>query len=148
MEETTSTANPPQEVSTGTARHPLLAVVVLGFSSLCAALTQSLVIPIQPDLPDLLDTSGSNAAWVVTATLLGGAVAMPVAGRLADIKGRKPVLVVSALVLLLGSLVAAVSSAFILVVIGRILQGLAMGYIPVAISFARELSAPKMRNAA
>lgn len=148
MKETTPTANPPQEESTGTARHPLLAVVVLGFSSLCAALTQSLVIPIQPELPALLDTSGSNAAWVVTATLLGGAVAMPVAGRLADIKGRKPVLVVSALVLLLGSLVAAVSSEFILVVIGRILQGLAMGYIPVAISFARELSAPKMRNAA
>ena len=67
---------------------PLLIILVLGFSSMCAALMQSLVIPIQPDLPRLLDTDPSNAAWVVTATLLAGGVAMPVSGRTADISGR------------------------------------------------------------
>lgn len=134
--------------SRGEASAPLAIVLVLGFSSMCAALMQSLVIPIQPELPRLLDTDPSNAAWVVTATLLAGGVAMPVAGRLADIKGRKPVLVTSALILLVGSLICALSSSIIPVLIGRVLQGLAMGYIPVAISFVREVTPPSMQNSA
>ena len=36
------------------------------------SLTQTLVIPIQSELPELLHTSGANAAWVITVTLLGG----------------------------------------------------------------------------
>lgn len=64
---------------------PLIVVIALGFSSLCVSLMQTLVLPIQGDLPRLLATTPSNASWVVTATLLGGAVAMPIAGRLADI---------------------------------------------------------------
>lgn len=127
---------------------PLLIILVLGFSSMCAALMQSLVIPIQPDLPRLLDTGPSNAAWVVTATLLAGGVAMPVSGRIADISGRKPVLVASALILLVGSLVCALSSSIVPVLVGRVLQGLAMGYIPVAISFVREIVPPTMQNSA
>ena len=128
--------------------HPLLVVIVLGFSSMCAALMQSLVIPIQSELPGLLHTSASNTSWVVTATLLGGAVAMPVAGRLADIFGKKPVLVVSAVVLLVGSLLCAVTDVFFLVLVGRVLQGVAMGYIPVAISMVREVTPPHMTNTA
>ncbi|MDV8002559.1 MFS transporter [Rhodococcus sp. IEGM 1408] len=129
-----------------TATAPVLIVLVLGFSSMCAALMQSLVIPLQPELPRLLSTDPSSAAWVVTATLLAGGVAMPVAGRLADIRGRKPVLVTSALILLAGSLVCALSSSIVPVLIGRILQGLAMGYIPVAISFVRETVPASMQN--
>lgn len=130
------------------ARRPLLVVLVLAFSSLCAALMQSLVIPIQAQLPQLLHTSAGNASWVVTATLLGGAVAMPVAGRLADIFGKKPVMVASAVILLLGSLLCAVAGGFQLVLVGRVLQGVAMGYIPVAISLVREVTPPHMTNTA
>lgn len=128
--------------------HPLLIISVLGFSSLCSALMQSLVIPVQPDLPELLHTSVVNASWVITATLLAGAVAMPVAGRLADVFGRKPVLVASACLLLAGSLLCAVSSSFALVLLGRVLQGASMGYIPVAISMVRDVAPPHMVNPA
>ncbi len=123
-------------------------IVVLCFSSLSAALMQSLVIPIQSELPELLSTSASSASWVVTATLLGGGVAMPVSGRLADMYGKKPVLVVSAVILLVGSLVCAVSDSVGPVLAGRVLQGIAMGYIPVAISMVREAAPVHLRNTA
>ncbi len=123
-------------------------IVVLAFSSLCSALMQSLVIPIQSELPVLLGTTASNTSWVVTATLLGAAVAMPVTGRLADLYGKKPVLVTSAGILVVGSLVAAVSSSVGPLIVGRVLQGMAMGYIPVAISMVRETAPAHLRNTA
>ncbi|MQY25995.1 putative multidrug resistance protein MdtD [Nocardia sp. RB56] len=142
-----------QETSTeaaATARggNPWLIVAVLGFSGLCVALMQSLVIPIQSELPHLLSTSASNASWVLTSTLLGGAVAMPVAGRLADMFGKRPVLVAEAGLLLVGSLVCALSSSLVPMLAGRVLQGVAMGYIPVAISFVREVVPARVVNAA
>lgn len=129
-------------------KHAGLIIAVLAYGSLCAALMQSLVIPIQGELAELLNTSAANASWVITATLLGAAVAMPVTGRLADIHGKKPVLVASASVLLVGSFVCAISSMLPVVLIGRVLQGVAMGFIPVAISMAREVAPRHLVNTA
>lgn len=128
-------------------RNPVFVIAVLAFSSLCASLMQSLVIPIQSSLPKFLNTSPANASWVVTSTLLGAGVAMPVAGRLADILGKKKVLVISGCILIIGTLMCAVSSTFSVVILGRVLQGCAMGYIPVAISMVHEVAPRHMVNA-
>jgi MFS family permease len=122
----------------------LLAVVVLCFGGLTAALTQTMVIPIQSELPVFLDTSAANAAWVVTITLLCAAVAMPVAGRLADLFGKQRVLVGTAAILVVGSAVCALSDSLAPILVGRGLQGMAMGFIPVGISLMREITPPDM----
>lgn len=128
--------------------NPLLAVVVLCFGGLTAALTQTLVIPIQSELPDLLGTSAANAAWVVTVTLLAAAVTMPVAGRFADLFGKQRVLVVSSLTLVVGSVVCALSSTLAPMLVGRALQGMSMGFIPVGISLMREITPPRLTSTA
>jgi MFS family permease len=127
---------------------PIVSVVVLCLGGMTAALTQTLVIPIQSDLPHLLNTSASSAAWVVTVTLLAASVAMVVAGRLADLFGKQRVLVVSAVVLMAGSLVCALSSSLTPVLVGRALQGMALGFIPVGISLIREITPPRMASSA
>jgi MFS family permease len=127
---------------------PLLAVVALCFGGLSTALTQTMVIPIQSELPTLLDTSGPNAGWVVTATLLAAAVSMPVAGRLADLYGKQRVLVVNVALLVVGSAVCALTSSLMPMLAGRTLQGFAMGFIPVGISLMREFTPPHMTSAA
>lgn len=121
-------------VSSAVRRNPVLTVVALCLGGLGVSLSQTLVIPIQSDLPTLLGTSASNTSWVVTITLLGGAVAMPIAGRVADMLGKQRVLMTSAILLLVGSLVAALSNTIGPLLVGRALQGLAMGFIPVGIS--------------
>jgi MFS family permease len=131
-----------------TAPNPLVAVVALCFGGLSTALTQTMVIPIQSELPELLHTSGSNAGWVITATLLAAAVSMPVAGRIADLYGKQRVLVANAALLIVGSLVCAVTSSLTPVLVGRALQGLAMGFIPVGISLMREFTPPHMTGTA
>lgn len=120
-------------------------IVTLCFGSLAGALMQSLVIPIQSELPDLLHTSAANASWAITATLLAAGVSMPVTGRLADMYGKKRVMVGSAAILVVASLLCAVGTGLIPFLVGRALQGVAMGYIPVAISAVREL-APKEKQ--
>lgn len=135
--------------SSRSSRFPASAViVVLCLGSLCGALMQSLVIPIQSELPQLLSTDASNASWAITATLLAAAVTMPVAGRLADMFGKKPVMVATAGILVIGSALAAISSTLGPFLVGRALQGIAMGYIPVAISMVREIAPPERRAGA
>lgn len=145
--------HPPSGINDTTAARPFHVLFVLGFSSLSASLMQSLVIPVQSELPAILGVSAANASWVVTATLLGSAVAMPVAGRLADIVGKRPVLVATAILMLIGSVLCAVSSnlgvlEYGVVLLGRVLQGLAMGYIPVAISLVRQVTPRRLVNSA
>lgn len=135
----------PQDARTG---NPVVSVVVLCLGGLMAALTQTMVIPIQSELPELLSTSTSNASWVITITLVCAAVAMPVAGRLADLFGKQRIIVVSAAILLVGSATAALSDSLAPVLVGRGLQGLAMGFIPVGISLIREITPPHITNTA
>lgn len=121
------------------ASHPVLAVVALCFGGLSASLTQTMVIPIQSELPRLLGTSAANTAWVVTITLLCAAVTMPISGRIADMIGKQRVLVASAAILLAGSVVCALSDTLLPMLVGRGLQGMAMGFIPVGIALLREI---------
>ncbi|WP_206055643.1 MFS transporter [Nocardioides sp. GY 10127] len=128
------------------ARRPGLAVAALALGGLVAALTQTLVIPIQSELPSLLGADASDTAWVVTVTLLTAAVTMVVSGRLGDLVGKKPVLLGSAAVLAVASAVVALSDSLVPVLVGRALQGLAMGFIPVGIALVREI-VPRERAA-
>ena len=72
---------------------PTVVIAVRCLGTLSCALMQSLAIPIQSELGQLLGTDAANASWVVTITLLAGAVAMPLCGRFADMYGKKRVLV-------------------------------------------------------
>ncbi|MFI6279929.1 MFS transporter [Streptomyces sp. NPDC050988] len=114
-------------------------VGILAFAGIVAALTQTLVVPLIGDLPKLLDTSASNASWVITATLLAAAVATPVAGRLGDMYGKRRMLLASLIPLVVGSIVCALSSSVIPMITGRGLQGLGMGVVPLGISLLRDV---------
>ncbi|MFJ2234385.1 MFS transporter [Streptomyces sp. NPDC087859] len=113
-------------------------VAVLAFAGIVVSLMQTLVIPIVPELPRLLDAPASDTAWAVTATLLAAAVATPVVGRLGDMFGKRRMLLISVVMLIAGSVVCALSDSLIPMIIGRVLQGLASGVIPLGISIMRD----------
>ncbi|MEW9264401.1 MFS transporter [Kineococcus endophyticus] len=114
-------------------------VAVLALGGISVALMQTLVIPIVSQLPTLLGTTTSNAAWAVTATLLAGAVATPIAGRLGDMVGKRPLLLASLAAMVVGSVVCALSDSLAPMVVGRALQGCAAGVIPLGISLMRDV---------
>ena len=112
---------------------------VLAFAGIVMSLGQTLVIPLLGKLPAILDTSAANAAWVVTVTLLAGAVAGPVMGRLGDIYPKKYVLIGCTAVMVLGSVLCALAGSLWPMLVGRALQGVGIGVIPIGIATMREM---------
>ena len=119
------------------AAHPGVLIAVLAAAGISVSLTQTLMIPLIPELPALLNTSPANASWTITVTLLTAAVATPVFGRLGDMHGPKPMLMICAGIMAFGSFLAAVSSSLVPFIIGRGLQGMSLPIIPLAISVLR-----------
>lgn len=113
-------------------------VTVLAFTGIAVALVQTLIIPIIPHLPEYLHASASDAAWALTATLLCGAVATPVMGKLGDMYGKRRMLLVGVAMLVVGSVICALSESLAPMIVGRALQGLAHGVIPLGVSILRD----------
>jgi MFS family permease len=122
----------------GLRQRPGVAIAVLALGGFAVSLTHTLVLPLLPVLPDLLGSSASATSWVATVTLLAGAVANPVVGRLGDMYGKRRMLLVSLTLLAAGSLVGALAQSLALLLVGRALQGLAIGVIPLGISILRD----------
>ncbi|MFJ3779082.1 MFS transporter [Streptomyces sp. NPDC090075] len=123
-------------------------VTVLAFAGIVVSLMQTLVIPIVPELPKLLNAPASDTAWAVTATLLAAAVATPIAGRLGDMYGKRRMLLTSLVMVTAGSFIVALSDSLTPMIIGRLLQGLSAGVIPLGLSIMRdELPAEKLGSA-
>ncbi len=122
----------------GQARAVRGVVPVLAFAGISVAVMQTLLVPVVARLPALLGTATSDAAWVVTATLLSGAVATPIMGRLGDLYGKRRLILFSLAAMVLGSLICGSTSSLIPMVTGRAVQGFAMGAIPLGISIMRD----------
>lgn len=124
--------------ATASGGHANGVIAVLAFGGIIVSVTQTLMVPLLSQLPSLLRTSASNAAWVITITLLAAAVATPVLGRLGDMFGKRRMLLITLGLLVAGSLVCGVSSSLLPMLIGRALQGCSIGAIPLGISIMRD----------
>ncbi|MFI5814580.1 MFS transporter [Streptomyces sp. NPDC051643] len=114
-------------------------VATLAFAGITAAIMQTLVTPLIAELPQLLDTTSSNAVWVITATLLVAAVSVPVSGRLGDLVGKRRMLLACSVPLIAGSVACALSSSVVPMIVGRGLQGMGMGMVPLGIALLRDV---------
>lgn len=118
---------------------PTLVVAVLASCGLGVSLTQTIVVPLLPAFPALLGASASTVSWLVTATLVSGAVLAPVLGRLADMYGRPRMLLVALGAVTVGSAVGAVAPGVEVLLVGRVLQGAALGVVPLGITVLRDV---------
>jgi len=112
-------------------------VPVLIYLAMLVAVISSLGAPLIPAIAAANDVSIVSAQWSLTVTLLVGAVATPVIGRLGDGRHRRRVVLVVLGVVLLGSVLAALPLGLGWLVAGRALQGLGLGLTPLAIATAR-----------
>ncbi|MGO1543652.1 MAG: MFS transporter [Gulosibacter sp.] len=122
---------------------PGTTLFALSFAGLCASFMQTLLVPIQGELPTLLNAPLEVTTWAITITQLISTVWMPIAGRLADMYGKRKVVLAMVLLLILGSLLAAIATNIWVLLVARAIQGAGFGVIVTGISLLRDIMPPE-----
>ncbi|EED14630.1 tetracycline-efflux transporter, putative [Talaromyces stipitatus ATCC 10500] len=99
----------------------IIAVLLLGefISNADATIIMAAAGPIASQFNRLHD-----ANWLSTAYTLGSCASQPIYGKLSDIYGRKPLLLVSYFLLALGCVICGIGQVMPIVILGRIISGM------------------------
>lgn len=142
----------PQTFSALEKRVTLIALMIV---FLLSALDQTIVATAMPRI--VAQLSGLDLyPWVTTAYLLASTVMVPIYGKLSDIYGRKPILVVGIALFMLGSVLCGMSGEFgdlpllgggmVQLIVFRAIQGLGgAGLITSAFAVIADLFPPRER---
>ena len=129
------------------------AVLLLGLAAVAVAFAAADTYVVVLALPDMMAGVGlavdelQRAAPIVSGFLLGYVAMLPLIGRIADLRGRLPVLVGSLVVFALGSLVTAAAYDLPSMVTGRFLQGVGGGgLVPATLALVADLYPPQRRG--
>lgn len=94
-----------------------------------------------------LSLSASQMSLIVAAVLGGGSVATLIGGPLADLIGRKPTLLISGVVFIIGVIVTALATSYAAVLGGRLIQGVGVGLVTIVVPlYLVEVMPPAIRG--
>jgi MFS family permease len=120
--------------------------LLLGLAAVAVAFAAADTYVVVLALPDMMLSSGipidqlQRAAPIVSGFLLGYVAMLPLIGRIADLRGRVPVLVAALVLFALGSLVTALAYDLPSLVTGRFLQGVGGGgLVPATLALVADL---------
>jgi EmrB/QacA subfamily drug resistance transporter len=118
-------------------RGPILAAVML--TTGLVAIESTIIATAVPSI--VRDIGGfAEFPWLFSIYLLAQAVSVPVYGKLADLFGRKPVVLWGIGLFLLGSIMCGVAWSMVLLIVFRVVQGLGAGAImPTTITIVGDL---------
>jgi predicted MFS family arabinose efflux permease len=125
-------------VSNTATRRDRALVPVLMFLGMVVAVVSSLGAPLIPSIAVDYQVSLGGAQWSLTIALLVGAVTAPVLGRLGDGPDRRRVMLCTLAAVLAGCVLAALPLGYGALLVGRGLQGIGLGLMPLAMTLARD----------
>jgi MFS family permease len=120
--------------------------LLLGLASVAVAFAAADTYVVVLALPDMMESAGvpldqlQRGAPIVSGFLLGYVAMLPLIGRLADLRGRVPVLVAALVLFAVGSLVTTAAYDLPSLVTGRFLQGVGGGgLVPATLALVADL---------
>jgi EmrB/QacA subfamily drug resistance transporter len=102
-----------------------------------------------PALPTIVTDLGGNEYynWVVTIYLLTSTITVPFYGKLSDLYGRKPMLMIGVTIFLIGSALSGLSQDMAQLLLFRGIQGVGAGSLfPIALAVIGDLFSPQERG--
>src|SRR5215471_835591 len=138
-----SQPSPGQTIDPAARREIIVGVLLAMF---LAALDQTIVAPALPTIGSSLGNA-EYLSWIVTAYLLTATAVTPLYGKLADIRGRRPVIFGAIGIFVAGSIISASARSMLVLVIGRAIQGVGGGGLgALAMTVIGDLVAPRERG--
>ncbi len=113
-------------------------VPVLMFMGMVVAVVSSLGAPLIPSIAVDYNVTVGGAQWSLTIALLVGAITAPILGRLGDGPYRRQVMLGTLGIVMLGSILAALPLSYAWLLVGRGMQGVGLGLMPLAMTLARD----------
>ena len=127
--------------------------VLLSLAAVAVAFAAADTYVVVLALPEMMGSAGipidelQRAAPIVSGFLLGYVAMLPLIGRIADLRGRLPVLVAALVVFAVGSLVTALAYDLPSMVVGRFLQGVGGGgLVPATLALVADLYPAERRG--
>lgn len=117
---------------------PNLTLAVLSSAGIAYAVLSSAVVPALPTIKADLGASETGITWLLTGYLLSASVGTAIIGRLGDMYGKQRMLFWTLVVLAAGTLLAAVAHTLALLIVARVIQGVAGGIFPLAFGIVRD----------
>jgi len=119
-------------------RREAVLVPVLLLTVLVMSVVSSVGAPLIPDIAKKFHEPLATAQWSLTITLLTGAVTATVIGRISDGPRRRPIMIGGLAAVTAGGAVSALAPNLGTLIVGRGLQGVGVGLVPVAMAAARD----------
>jgi MFS family permease len=113
-------------------------LAILGLTILITMYGETMLLPAIRDIIRDFDISYGTSSWILTAYLISGAVATPIAGKLSDIYGRKKMVVIILIVYILGLSAGGFSTNISLLLVARVIQGIGISMFPIAFGIIRD----------
>lgn len=110
-----------------------LIMLALCMAVFLAALDVTIVTTALPTITEHFG-SASGYTWIGSAFLLANAASIPSWGKVSDIFGRKPMLLLANIIFMVGSLVAALANSIGMLIAARAVQGLGGGGLVILVN--------------
>ena len=117
---------------------PNVILAVLSLAALTYSILSSAVIPALPTIQHSLQASETGITWLLTGFLLSASVGTAIIGKLGDMYGKQRLLVWTLLILAAGTLLAALADTLPVLIVARVIQGVAGGIFPLAFAIVRD----------
>jgi len=132
-----------EQVTVKTPKVATRALWIMGISIILVLYVHTSLAPALTQMADYFDKDYGTISWVLTVYLVSGAAVTIVIGRLADTYGPKKMLLITFLCYTVGTILAGFATEFYTLLIFRIIQGVAVALVPVAVRIARDLFPPE-----
>ena len=132
-----------KQVTVKTPKVATRALWIMGASIILVLYVHTSLAPALVQMADYFDKDYSTISWVLTVYLISGAAVTIVIGKLADTYGPKKMLLLVFVCYTVGTILAGFATEFYTLLVFRMIQGVAVALVPVAVRIARDLFPPE-----